>query len=513
MADIITKSGHDALVLAGNNTSATSWQTRDLISTAFRHKRTLVACFFGINLLAMAIAVIRPREYESEAKVLVKHERADPLVTAGAQQLELPERTVSAEEINSEIELIRGDDLLRRVVLACGLAEPSTDLRKSERNIALAVARLRSRLKSAVVRKTNVLLISYRSRSPEQSAAVLKAILGSYLDKHIAAHSVSNELEFFDQQVDHYRQELAKAEQDLARFSQKDGTVSPAMQRDAVLQRQNEFNASLQQTYSAIAETQERIRTLKKEADSTPARVTTQLRNADNPQLLQDLKATLLRLELKRTDLLSKFQPNYPPVEEVEQEIENTKAALSSSESSPLRDKTTDVNPIRQWIDSELKKAEAELASLQSRAYKTTGIVQAYDRQARSLDEQQLRHEELQRNAKSAEDNYLLYVRKREDARITSAMDQRRILNLTVIEPVIRPALPITTSRSYFVLFGIIVAAASTAGLLLILQHIDDTFRTPRQLEETLQIPVLATVPSEHRLSSNPKLAGISQVR
>jgi uncharacterized protein involved in exopolysaccharide biosynthesis len=61
-----------------------------------------------------------------------------------------------------------------------------------------------------------------------------------------------------------------------------------------------------------------------KAAANTPLRVTTQLRDSDNPQLLQDLKATLLKLELRRTDLLSKFRPSYPPVQELDQEIANT---------------------------------------------------------------------------------------------------------------------------------------------------------------------------------------------
>jgi len=268
------------------------------------------------------------------------------------------------------------------------------------------------------------------------------------------------------------------------------------------LQRENEFSASLQQTNSAIAETQERIRTLKKQAANTPLRVTTQLRDSDNPQLLQDLKATLLKLELRRTDLLSKFRPSYPPVQELDQEIANTKATLSSAESSPLRDKTTDVNPIRQWVDSELKKAETELAALHSRAEKTEGIVHSYDRLARNLDSQQLRYEALQRSAKSAEGSYLLYVRKREDARIASALDKKRILNVTVIEPATRSVLP-TTSRSFYLLVGAMLAFVLAAGMIVILQHIDNTFRTPRQLEESLQVPVLATVPLDHLLSSN----------
>jgi hypothetical protein len=149
------------------------------------------------------------------------------------------------------------------------------------------------------------------------------------------------------------------------------------------------------------------------------------------------------------------------------------------------------VNPIRQWVDSELKKAETELAALHSRAEKTDGIVHSYDRLARNLDSQQLRYEALQRSAKSAEGSYLLMSGNAKMHASLASLDKKRILNVTVIEPATRSVLP-TTSRSFYLLVGAMLAFVLAAGMIVILQHIDNTFRTPRQLEESLQVPVLA---------------------
>ena len=215
--------------------------------------------------------------------------------------------------------------------------------------------------------------------------------------------------------------------------------------------------------------------------------------------LLRNAKA--LKLELQRTALVAKFRSSYPPVQELDQEIAKTQAALSSAESSPLHDQTTDVNPVREWIDSELAKAKAEVRSLQSRANNLSGIVETYNRQARSMDEQQLRYEDLLRNAKSAEENYLLYVRKREEARITKALDQSQILNVMVIEPATHPYLP-SRSKVFYILTGWMLAVVVTAGLLFTLEHVDNTFRTPRELEYFIQVPVLATLPVEQWTSS-----------
>jgi uncharacterized protein involved in exopolysaccharide biosynthesis len=471
---------------------------RELAATGFRHGRTLSICFSGILALAVIVAVLVPRKYESEAKILIMHQRADPVLTPGAQQVQTRDGT-TPEEMNSEVELIQSEDLARRVVIDCGLAPAGRNQWERDRNIARAVAIFRSHLKVEVLHKTNVISIVYSARSPDLSQRVVNDVVTAYLQKHVAVHD-SSELAFFDQQVSKYHEDLEKAETALGDFSQrKGGAVSPEAQREALLQKQSEFGAILEQTRSQISETRARNQMLENEAEREPDRVTTQVRKLDNPQLLQDLKATLLKLELRRTELTSKYKPTYPLVQEVDQEITKTQAAIASAESSPLRDQTTDMNPIRQWIDSELAKGRAELRSLQSKADNLTHVVAEYDRQARAMDEQQLQYADLLRNSKSAEENYLLYVRKREEARITNTLDQSRILNVRVIQPATSPFLP-TQSRIYFLALGLVVAFAATAGLLLALEHVDNTFRNPHQIERFLQIPVLATLPVEATL-------------
>ena len=53
------------------------------------------------------------------------------------------------------------------------------------------------------------------------------------------------------------------------------------------------------------------------------------------------------------------------------------------------------------------------------------------------------------RTAKADEDAYLLYLQKREEARIGDALDQQRILNVAIVEPPVPPALPVHSVLLY----------------------------------------------------------------
>ena len=70
-------------------------------------------------------ALLLPRKYEAEMKILVNRERVDPVVTSNPEAQAGPSivPVVSEEDLNSEVELLKSRDLLEKVVVACGLAK------------------------------------------------------------------------------------------------------------------------------------------------------------------------------------------------------------------------------------------------------------------------------------------------------------------------------------------------------------------------------------------------------
>jgi uncharacterized protein involved in exopolysaccharide biosynthesis len=99
------------------------------------------------------------------------------------------------------------------------------------------------------------------------------------------------------------------------------------------------------------------------------------------------------------------------------------------------------------------------------------------------------------RNAKVEEDNYLLYLHKREEARIGDALDQRRILNVAIVEPPVASALPAHSGLIYSLLaFGL--ATGFSVSVAFIREYFDPTIRTPAEARGLLEVPVLAWLPA-----------------
>jgi len=476
---------------------------RDVMAVLFRQRRILLISFAIIGLLVALLGALTP-SYKAEMKILVRRERVDPVVTSQPNSPpQVVQQEITESELNSEAELLNSQDLLRKVVIANSLQSKSswaTSFAKSseEVRIAKALRRLGRTLKAEPLRKTNMISVSFESSDPVLSARVLNSLAGFYLEKHLQVHRSIGEFTFFDRETEQLRRGLDIAESRLTDFTRQQGVVSAQLERDLTLQKASELEASLSQTQAAIAETEQRIRTLEQQAASLPPRLTTQLRTADNPQLLQQMKSSLLALELKRTELLSKFEATYRPVVELEQQISETRAAIAGERNAPVRDETTDQNPVLEWVKSELAKALTDQSGLKARAAAIQAALARYRGSARTLEEAAIVQEDLQRTAKTQEENYLLYQRKEEESRINDALDQRGILNVAIAEPPTVPALP-DRSFLYYCLLGILLATTGSTGLAFTVDFLDSSFRTPDEVSSVLDLPVLASIPKNGR--------------
>jgi succinoglycan biosynthesis transport protein ExoP len=480
-----------------------SFTARDVAAIGFRHQRVLILCFVGVVLGVGLSSLFLPTKYKSETKLLVKRERVDPIITPEQNAPLTFHDTVGEEEINSEVELMTSSDVLQKVVSTCGLDKKKllssilhpwqTPQNRSDK----AIADLRGDLQLEVLKKTNVISVGYESHDPKLAQKVLQTLDDAYLQKHLDVHHPSGQFEFFDQQAEKYKQDMLAAEAQLKQFAGSQSGVAPTTMRDMTLQKLADFNSSLESTRASVAESQKRIADLERQAQSTPTRITTQMKAGDNAQVLETLKATLLTLENKRTELLTKYQPTYPLVQEVDKELSDTRAALAKEEGSPVKEQVTDENKTYSWITSELAKAKADLAGYQARETALTTIISTYQDQSRKLEEQGIQQGDLMRTAKEDEANYELYTKKKEEARIEDALDRTRLLNVSVVQAPMLPSIP-TRSPLIFALVALLLASAVSLGVVFAIDYADQSFRTPSEVMSELRIPVLAAVPMHY---------------
>jgi len=464
--------------------------------------------FALVFVALMLYALLSPR-YESHFKVLLRRGRSDPVASPqSASMADFSRPQISEEELNSEVELLRDEGLLRSVVEASGLVPAHAAANVKER----AVRTLGRALNVDALRKSNLIEVRFRDSDPQEAAHVLTALSDAYVQKHLELQRPSGELPFFEQQAEDYENRLRQSEEDLVRFGQERGVASPALERDIALQKLGDAEAAYRQLDQERSDTERRATALRAQLKSFPSRSVTLKRWGDNPQLLERLKSHLLELQLKRSELLTRYEPSYRLVQEVDQQIEETRQSITAEALTPVRDETTDKDPNYEWARMELEKTEVEAESVRARQATAQAQIAALRNVAQQKQSDSVAQQSLIRTAKATEEDYLLYRRKREEARIGDALDERRILNVAVVEPPIAPALPVRPLTFWFVVaLGLATTAGITAGFAA--EYFDSTIRTPEEARNVLEIPVLAWLPASPKPAMGPALLRINRRR
>jgi len=479
---------------------------RDGASALFRRRGLVLFTFLAVVLGTAVVTWRLPSKYESRMKILVKNQRVDvaitPQATGGAPVG--VDTDVSENEINSEIELLTSRDLLTQVAKDTGLGQAGAasfwkkPVPEAER-IEKAATDLSKDLVITPVKKANVISISYSANSPEVAAAVLKELGELYLEKHLKLHHPTGASDFFKEKADQYETQLHESEKQLSNFQQDNSLVVLSQQKDLTLQKTAEAKAKLLESEAAVNEATNRIKRIEQQLAGTPKRIVTQSKSIPAQYSAERLNTMMVELQNRRTQLLTKFRPDDRLVREVDDQIRTTKDALAKAESQTATEQNTDLNPLRQTLEAEYSRARLEQTGAQARRDTLAAQLRDYESGLRKLEGDTTRHDDLQRQVKETEENYQLYAKKREEARIADELDRQKITNVSIAEAPAVPRIPSSPNRPLNLLLGVFVAAFLSLGTVFTAEMLGDTIHTPRQLEALTGATVLATVPESSR--------------
>jgi uncharacterized protein involved in exopolysaccharide biosynthesis len=169
---------------------------REIITPIFRQRRAALWTFFIVFALVLVVALVwAPTYYQASMQVLVEQTRSDPAISAG-QNAPPPTRNISLDQVNSEVTLLQGIDMMRVVVDECNLVDykhtfrdyfrsgDEAQIRAIKRESAATT--LLKHLKVTVDAGSDVILVKYgRSGAPETPACVLQHLGQLYLQKHV----------------------------------------------------------------------------------------------------------------------------------------------------------------------------------------------------------------------------------------------------------------------------------------------------------------------------------------
>jgi uncharacterized protein involved in exopolysaccharide biosynthesis len=290
------------------------------------------------------------------------------------------------------------------------------------------------------------------------------------------------------------RKQLDDANNELRDLKNAGGFASLDGQRKMIEDQMALVEGQILSVESSLKESQGKLTLLADAVQKAPERIALQ-EVEGHPNVAGDsMKALLFALQLQERELAAKYQEDHPQLVAVRKQVTDAQKLLASE--PPTRAQaTTGVNPVRQRLEQDLLLEQSLSAAF--KAKRETLLAQRGDILAslKGLNDRSIKMEQLQRRTDLLEANYRSYAENLELARIDQALEEERISNVTVVQPASFVAKPVSPKRWLIVAAGCAIAFIGAFALAFAWEHLDRSIKTLEEAEQTLDLPVLATVP------------------
>lgn len=459
-----------------------SWSLRDIVRIAFHYKRRGMIVFVLCMSFVVLALVLAPRKYTSEAKLFLRLGREsvtlDPTVTTGGQVMGL--NSSREPEINSVIEVLRSRSIMERVF---ELVDPSSrDLAPQSREKALAGFMRNISIYSP--KSSSVIVLTSKASSPESAQQILNTLLDVSLKEHIRINRTPGSYQFFDEQAELLKKQLDEAGTALRDAKNRYGLVTLEGRRAALEQQLAAVKTLLRESKSGLAASVAKGENLQASVDTLPSHLVQQLTGGTPSNALANMRQKLYELQAAEQELKSKLTPEHPKVIAMHRQVQQVEQILRSE--MPNHDET---------VLALLANEQANAASLRARIDSLKDQQSALEKELRELNEHDLLVSELERNVRLLDANYVHYVTGLEQARIDQALKAEGISNINIVQAPTYSPKPSQPKKAMTLMIGMAVSLASAVGMVLVSKQLDQSIKNVDEVERTLGVPVMASIP------------------
>ncbi|GMT48184.1 MAG: tyrosine protein kinase [bacterium] len=341
-----------------------------------------------------------------------------------------------------------------------------------------AVEDLQKKVTVSPVRNTNIVYIKVQDSDPRMAAAIANSIVKRYIQHDISKRSkeATYMIKFVKKQIEPTQKKLENALESLAAHKRnsrvvylKEGTKKLIENIGALEQEKTNLDIKEQQVRYLYDEVQKNI------TDTSTLNL-----SVLEDTVVQSMIGSLAMLENNRKSLLSEYTARHPQVVALSAEINEIKKRINASILNTLDSLRTK----KESFSKEIGRLRAELKVLPEEEKRLAGLV-------------------LNKEVLSNINAFLF--QKLNEATITQAST---ISSIQVVDPAIVPKKPIKPQKKRNILLAVVVGLMSGVGFAFFFDYLDNSIKTPRDVEERLGLPVFGHIPLVQAEKTKQPLSG-----
>lgn len=473
---------------------------RGLLLMLWRRKTVIIGVLLiGLSLATIIITLIKP-QYTGRSLLMV--ESAGNGNLSKELQLIMGSARLDTSLILGEIEMIRSRTMGRQVVERLNLiTDPEfnprfpartaqedaafknlsveTELETlpndiTDRETAMVVSRFLDKLNVRSIPGSFAIQIEYTSHDPAKAALIANTVVDLYIEQRLEKKFAASKkvTDWLNKRLAELRNQIRDAETAAVNYK-IDNNIVEGMRTIVPTEQLSEINSQLIAAQGQKAEALARLEQIRSLAESTDTSGT--VPDVIDSDFIQKLRLQKLSAESRLSELQTRYGERHPEILKIRSEIEETKAALNA-----------ELGKSEKTAESQLYFAEARVNALQDRLNDVTD-------NKFEQNQTMIKLRELEREAESSRLIFETFLGnyKRTDNQEDLQDPEARVISYAVV-----PGAPSYPNRLLMLSLSAAVSLFIGLTLAILLEKLDNTFRSATQLENGLRFPCYALIPA-----------------
>jgi polysaccharide biosynthesis transport protein len=453
-----------------------------------RKHQWLILSFMLSVVTVVAIATFRMQPvYMATARVQIDRENSNILPFQGVDAYDLMIDTDNYIETQSKI--LTSETLALETIRNTGLSALPQFSSPNGPSEAVATGNLANQkrppelggfLGSLSVKRvpnSRLMDVSFESTDPQLAAHVVNAHIETYVQRNFQSQydSTTRATTWLRDQLDELKIRVQKSEDARIAYERQNQIWTLDDKQNITTQRFADANRELTTAQTERVKKQAVLEFAKSgNIDAVP--------QIQSDAALAEFQRRLNDRTTEYRDALEQFGPNFPRVKHLESQIKDLRNDIQKEKQN-----------IIDALDSEYRQAVA----------RETMLGKELDIQKRDVNEMAGKMVEYNILKREAEANKVLYdglLTKLREAGVSAGL---RSSNIRIVDPAMIPSAPSRPAKTRNVALAFVVGLVGGIGLALIREYMDNTVKTPDDIETLARLPSLAVVPQFEATDGN----------
>jgi capsular exopolysaccharide synthesis family protein len=342
---------------------------------------------------------------------------------------------------------------------------------------AALVGEFLGRVSIEPVQNSRLVDVGFVSADPQFAVKAVNAHVEEYVAQNfeLRRQNMAKSLEWLTQELGKQQAKVEGSERALAQYREDQNAMSLEDRQNIVVSRLNQLNDAVTRAKTNRVQKESlynQIKTLGPNA--SPDTIPAILQNA----YIQSIKTRVADLQRERAGLLERYGEKYPAVKDVNANIQDAQRQLALELAKAI-----------DAIRNDYQSAVTEERTL-------TVALEEQKGTAMDLSRKNVGYTVLEREAQSNRQVYEALLQREKELQVLANSQGN---NVRLMDRAETPGAPFTPNPSRDLLLATVAGLALALGLVLGIDYLDDTIKTPEDVTRKLKLPFLGMVPKVKR--------------